>query len=395
MKLRFIRAGTLSGSARKLVLAGMIATVAGAGVATATIAGASTHHNSKSHGSHNSSWQASMKFHTVASPFNAGFTQLLGVNDTGTIAGYYGSGQNAQNPNRGFLLDSPRTNNKGWLRWNYPGAVQTQVVGINATGTLVGFFVTKTGANYGFVNWNGRTWPVAYPKTPRQNSVNQLLGVNDNGIAAGFFNDANGNSHGYLYNIRTRTFFLLQVPVRATSVVITGINNANVIVGFAVVGKATTGFVVKNGVYHALSFGNNTNTQALGVNASGAVVGSFVGKDGKLHGFLWTTTGLHQVDAPLGARGTVINGLNNRGNLVGFFVNAQGQTVGLVVIFSTTKATNYWWNGKIGGVITPVLPSVSPSMVWPSTGASASAGTVTNGGTLSNGGTTSTSGHHW
>jgi probable HAF family extracellular repeat protein len=297
MKLRFTRAGTTSSPARKMVLAGLIAALAVAGVATATIAGASTHRSSSK--SYNSSaWQVSWRYRTVSSPLDSTFTQLLGINNAGTVAGYYGSGADAKHPNKGFTLSSPWTYRGNWHAENYPGSAQTQVVAINTTGATVGFFVTRTGANYGFVNWHGRMWPVAYPKTPRKNSFNQLLGINDNGIAAGFYLDSAGNSHGYLYNIKTRTFFLLRVPVKATSVVITGINNSNVIVGFVVIGKVTVAFVVKNGVFHQLSFGDKTNTQALGVNSSGSVVGSFLDAAGKMHGFLWTTTGMHQIDSP-------------------------------------------------------------------------------------------------
>jgi probable HAF family extracellular repeat protein len=394
MKLRFTRAGTPGGSARKMILAGLIAAVAIAGVATATIASASTRHQSrKSHGS--SSWQASWKYKAVDSYGDSSFTQLLGVNDRGTVVGYYGSGADAQHPNRGFTISSPWTHRGNWHSENYPGSAQTQVVAISTNGATVGFFVTKTGANYGFVKWNGHMWPVAYPKTPKKNSFNQLLGVNDNGIAVGFFVDSAGNSHGYLYNIRTRAFFLLRVPVKATSVVITSINNSNIIVGFIVVGKVTVAFVVKNGVFHQLSFGGRTNTQALGVNSSGSVVGSFLDAAGKMHGFLWTTTGMHQIDSPWGTGGTLINGLNNNGILVGFFIDSKGRTRGFLVIASTTRATNYWWTGNLGGTVTPIQPSTSPSPLWPSTGPSASPGTVTNGGNLTNGGTNASSGTHW
>ena len=261
--------------------------------------------------------------------------------------------------------------------------MQTQIVAINTNGAIVGFFVTRTGANYGFVKWNGRYWPVAYPGSTKRHAYNQLLGVNANGIAAGFFLDAAGNSHGYLYNIRTHTFFLLVVPVRATSVVITAINNTNVIVGFVVVGRVTVAFVIKNGVYHQLSFGGRTNTQALGVNSSGVVVGSFLDAHGKMHGFLWTSTGLHQIDAPLGKGGTLINGVNDRGVLVGFFINARGRTIGVIIIASTTKATNYWWTGNFGGVIAPTTPSPSSSA------------TVPKMNNLTNGGTSANSGTHW
>jgi uncharacterized membrane protein len=337
----------------------------------------------------------SWRYKAVDSPADPTFTQLLGVNNNGSVVGYYGSGADATHPNKGFTISSPWTHRNNWRWQNVPGSVQTQVVAINTFGATVGFFVTRTGANYGFVKWNGHTWPVAYPKTPHKNAFNQLLGVNDNGIASGFYNDAAGNSHGYLYNIRTRTFFLLRVPVRATSVVITGINNSNVIVGFVVVGKVTVAFVVKNGVFHQLSFGGKTNTQALGVNSSGSVVGSYLDAGGKLHGFLWTTTGLHTINSPWGTGGTLINGLNDRGVLVGFFIDAKGRTRGFLVIANTTKATNYWWTGNFGGTIAPTTPRPSASNGWPSIGPSASPGAVTNGGNLTNGGTNANSGTHW
>lgn len=387
MKLRFARAGTSGGPARKILLAGLIAGLAAAGVATATIAGASTHHSSKSSHYNTTSSVVSWGYSAVDAPWDRSFTQLLGINDQGWITGYYGSGATAAHPNRGFLISKPYSHTSNWHSMNYPGAVQTQVVAINSTGTVVvGFFVTRTGANYGFVRWNGHWIPVKYPHTPSKNSFNQLLGINDNGIAVGFFNDSHGHSHGYLYNVRTGAFFLLRVPVPATSVVVTGINNHNVIVGFITTGKVTVAFVIKNGVFHILTFGGRTNTQALGVNASGSVVGSFVDVHGKMHGFLWTSTGLHQIDSPWGTGGTLINGLNNSGVLVGFFIDARGHTQGFIVVASTTLATNYWWSWTNANNVR-VIPSTTPSPL-----PSSSAGVM---GNLTNGGVAATSGAHW
>lgn len=398
MKLRFTRAGTLRSPARKLILAGLIAGVAAAGVATATIAGASTHRDSKRTHTTASTWQATWKFSAATSSNDPSFTQLLGVNDHNQMTGYYGSGEDAKHPNKGFLVDGSWYHHSNWRGENYPGSAQTQVVGISNTGVIVGFFVTRTGANYGFAKWNGHWIPVAYPGSTRSgHPFNQLLGVNDKGIAAGFYNDSAGNSHGYLYNIKTRQFFLLRVPVTATSVVITGVNNNNVIVGFITVGKATVAFVIKNGVFHQLSLGAKTNTQALGVNASGAVVGSFLDAAGVMHGFLWTSTGMHQIDSPwAGKGGTLLNGINNNGVVVGFFVNTKNVTVGLIVVASTTKATNYNWNGRISGTITPIPSNGGLSTMWPTNGSSVKPNAVINGGNLANGGTTTAqSGHHW
>jgi probable HAF family extracellular repeat protein len=398
MKLRFTRAG---GPARKMILAGLISGLAVAGVATATIAGASTHHQQR----YRTAATAPMawKYSALDAPVDRTFTQLLGINDQGSIAGYYGSGADARHPNKGFVVNRPYTHGRDFRWQNFPGSVQTQVVAVNAKGMTAGFYVRHDGANVGFVRWNNHWISVAYPRTPRKNAFNQLLGINDNGIATGFYNDAKGNSHGYLYNVRTRQFFLLRLPVRTTSIIVTGINNQNVIVGFFVTGRTTVAFVIKNGVFHQLSFGGKTNTQALGVNATGSVVGSFVDTAGKMHGFLWTSTGLHQIDSPWGKGGTLINGLNNNGILVGFFIDANGNTRGFIVRATNTWATNYWWNWKTNNAnnantLTPI-PATSPSnptVTWPSTGPSASPGAIVNGnGTMANGGVNAQDGNHW
>ncbi len=70
------------------------------------------------------------------------FTQLLGINNGGTIAGYHGAGTTPQNPNKGFTLTLPAS----FISENFPGSVQTQVVGINNQGATGGFFVDGAGS---------------------------------------------------------------------------------------------------------------------------------------------------------------------------------------------------------------------------------------------------------
>src|SRR5260370_1469557 len=54
----------------------------------------------------------------VQPPFNGvTFTNLLGINNKGAIAGFYGSGQ-AGDPNTGFLLTPPNT----FTPKNFPGS---------------------------------------------------------------------------------------------------------------------------------------------------------------------------------------------------------------------------------------------------------------------------------
>src|SRR5271166_4482509 len=76
----------------------------------------------------------SYTFQTVIDPADTNFTQLLGINNSGTIAGYFGDGTIV--PNNGFTLVLPGA----YTKENYPSSVQTQVVGINNSGETVGFY---------------------------------------------------------------------------------------------------------------------------------------------------------------------------------------------------------------------------------------------------------------
>src|SRR5215475_8468381 len=73
------------------------------------------------------------------------FNQLLGINNNGFIAGYFGSGE-AGHPNKGYVLRPPFAR-VDFGNENFPGSVQTQVTGLNDNGVTVGFFSTMNAAN--------------------------------------------------------------------------------------------------------------------------------------------------------------------------------------------------------------------------------------------------------
>jgi hypothetical protein len=269
-----------------------------------------------------------LRLRTLDDPADPTFNQLLGINDRGRVVGYFGSGADAAHPNKGFRIRSPYTS---FVNENVPGSVQTQVVGINNEGVNVGFSVDGGGATTGFVNLGGRFVPVSDPMTDPAAPLTQLLGINGHEIAVGFYNDRGGAAHGFAYDIRSRAFTPVTLPVAADAVTATGINDHGDVTGFYTVGKTTTAFQLEHtGRFARLSFGQGTNTQALGINDADQVVGSFVDGAGAMHGFLFSHGRLTQVDHPNGAQGTVVNGLNNQGQLVGFYVDAAGNTHGMI-----------------------------------------------------------------
>jgi probable HAF family extracellular repeat protein len=271
-------------------------------------------------------------FRTLDNPADPTFNQLLGINDHGVIAGYFGDGTN--NPNKGYTLASPYSAGD-YTNENFPLSAQTQVTGIDGKGDTVGFYVNSKNSNFGFVDWNGVFTSVSDPSIPSSVKVKttQLLGINNAGIAVGFYLGANGNSHGFEYNQATNAFTPITIP-GGTNVTATGINNDGTVVGFYEAGSGNTeGFLMEGTTILSFEYPGSTTTTPFGVNSGNEVVGSYLDSSGT-HGF----TLLHPIqnptyktlDDPNGIGNTVINGVNDSGDLVGFYVDSAGNTDGFL-----------------------------------------------------------------
>ncbi len=88
----------------------------------------------------------------------------------------------------------------------------------------------------------------------------------------------------------------------------------------------TDGFLKYHGKFIDLAVPGASSTMALGVNDHDEVVGIYTvgsGSAAAMHGFTWTPgRGFITFDDPHGVGTTTINGVNNAGDLVGFYVDA-------------------------------------------------------------------------
>lgn len=275
-------------------------------------------------------------FQTYNNPAGPTFNQLLGINNAGTITGYYGSGAVGQ-PNQGYTLVTPGT----YTNENFTGSSQTQVIGINNVGTTVGFWSNTnigTDANFGFVDQNGVFTNVNNPLAGSSPAVNQLLGVNDQNVAVGFYNDINGNSHGYTFTIAPRVYSPINYN-SAVSLTPTSINNHGEIGGFYTnAGGVTSGFLDSNGTFTSLNAPNATSTMFFGLNNNGMAVGQATiggANDGIIYNSV--TNSWQVLNAPLGIGTTTFNGINDKGSIVGFYVDTNGNTNGLLAVPSVPE----------------------------------------------------------
>ena len=339
-----------------LLAAGVFTLVSSAGASPSGPAGAQTASMPAAAG------HVSYGFRTADDTIDPTFNQLLGINDDGLIAGYFGSGAQGH-PNMGYQLASGSYRNE-----NFPGSAQTQVTGLNNDGVTVGFWSnTNNGpgkdANFGWVNAGGSFRNVNFPAgSPASPAVDQLLGVNDHDVAVGFYTDAKGNNHGYEYDIADNGYSRVLDPGDpGASLTASAINNAGDVAGFYTDAKGTTEAFLKTagGQFTSLAYPGASATNAFGVSSAGMVVGAYTdgsGNSATTHGFTWTAQGgFASVDDPQGTGATTVNGVNDHGDLVGFYTDKGGNTDGFVA----TPAT-----ASVEHVALQAMPQGTATFVW-------------------------------
>jgi hypothetical protein len=318
-------------------------------------------------------------FFVLNNPTDMMFNQLLGINNGNVIVGYFGDGMGVAN--QGYVLvpaNHYSTENFANLPTGGITASQTQAIGINtATGLagatpfpdIVGFYTdAATGLTHGFVDSIGVQSTIDDPAGLPPNvakPLQNLLGVNDALRAAGFWTDNAGNEHGFVAEINTTTTPVaaryteltpaqvnsnlnLSGAAAAVATQTSDINNNNLVCGFYTDGAQNNhGFQVTfNTAMHSfnavLALTPNTNAPTtpllsiptslspFGCNDHGAIVGTYTATNGTVHGFVFDGTDWHNYDAAGSKQtkafdvvGTTINGINNAGNVVGFFSDGE------------------------------------------------------------------------
>jgi probable HAF family extracellular repeat protein len=259
------------------------------------------------------------------------------------------------------------------------GTNGTIAQGINASGQIVGYYIDSSNHTHGF-HYSGGTYTTL--DDPLSPGGTYLTGINASGQIVGYTNPW----QGFLYSNGNFT------TVSGTP---NAINNNGQIVGTRlIVGSGTSGFVYSNGSYTTLNVGG-TGTQALGINDNGQIVGysyfmvglwsptnppfgaplpayyrgpfgvtsfgitysqgpdsygpapyginnqgdivgQYYSADGSVHGFLSNNQTYITLDDPLATQGTIAQGINDAGQIVGTYSDNTSQHGFLLVIIPNT-----------------------------------------------------------
>jgi probable HAF family extracellular repeat protein len=250
-------------------------------------------------------------FSIVDDPTGTLVSEPLGINDLGQVVGDYADSFGVH----GFLYSGGT-----YTTLAVPGATNgTWAYDINNLGQIVGLYKDSNSAEHGFL-YSSSTFSYTPLNDPLGISTTQAHGINDFGMVVGQYTDNNGD-HGFLYN--SGTYTTLNDPSGTEGTQAYGINDAGQIVGNYFDSSGTEhGFLYSGGTYTTLNAPGATNgTEALGINDAGQIAGYYVGSSSAVHGFLYSGGTYTTFDVSPGF--SLLAGINNAGQLVGNYADSS------------------------------------------------------------------------
>jgi hypothetical protein len=259
---------------------------------------------------------------TYAAPIWQSLDAPLGTDGTGVntaagnnIVGCYGNSSGPMGWGwHGFLY-----NGATWTTFDYPGALETAVLGINGT-DLLGWYLDSSSRSNGFL-YNGTTWTTLdFPGA----TATSMYGMSGN-MFAGTYSSASGRNNGFQYDGATWT--TIDYP-GATGTNVLGIFGSS-LYGYYDDSLGRHGFVYHAGQWTVINAPGSDWTIVDGFNGSDYVGEYETGSGGTSHGFLYDGTSWTTLDYP-GALRTGVGGFSNDG-LVGSYLDSSGVEHGFIV----------------------------------------------------------------
>jgi hypothetical protein len=287
--------------------------------------------------------EPSYTFVTVDVPLpngQLGFTDLTDINDEGQIVG--GFTDSLLGP-YGFRLNFKNKVHRTAIRCLGRHVVETAPRSINRHGEIAGIasiiverlkiaqppfktFITKT--NGFFRDRTGNCTILDFPGA----NLTEAVGLNDDGQVVGDYRDANGIFHGFFWD--AGQFTTIDVPFpEATTTAPSGINNIGQIVGFYFDNDVSElfpnghahGFLFDNGIFTRFDFPGAVATFPGDLNDAGQIVGIFAADADSIgRSFILDDGTFTTFDAPFsGVVATEVSGINNRGQIVGRYIQSN------------------------------------------------------------------------
>jgi uncharacterized membrane protein len=250
-------------------------------------------------------------YRTLDDPGAAHGTYAEGINDAGSVAGHY-VGSNLAN--QGYIVQPPY--GSGQYTTIQVNGTACTVDTVNNAGTVAGFFTDSKGT-HGFTLTSGGTLTTIDDPNAVHGTI--VAGINNLGDVVGYYYDSNFAAHGF--SLIGTTFTTINYPGAGTATeagtFAQGINDSRLIVGGAIgptIGNVA--FTFDGTTISKLTVPNSTSSFALGLNDAGNIVGWFKDSGGQ-HGFVDIGGAFTTLDDPNAGLSTQAYGINASGTIAG------------------------------------------------------------------------------
>ncbi len=251
---------------------------------------------------------------------DAVFTIANGINSQGDIVGWY---TDVAGKTHGFFFGR-----HGFVSIDYPQATYTDTWAVNPAGDMAGSYLDSNNVQHGYLLRNGTFTPIDVPGA----TFTAAFGINSEGDIVGHYGvPPTGKMSGFLLRNGTFETYDFAPPNSKFMTCGMGINPEGQIVGHYADTEGIHGFLLKDGILSSINF-PSANTQAYGIDSNDRIVGFFQEKaTGRVHGFVLDRNGaVTQIDIP-GALNNAVRRSNARGDLVGSYVGADLKVHGFLI----------------------------------------------------------------
>src|SRR5260370_39530823 len=216
---------------------------------------------------------------------------------------------------------------------NFPGDTFTQTLGINNSDRIAGYHGATLNRGFTLVLSSKTFTNENFPGSAQT----QVIAINNSSKTAGFYIDAAGTTQGF--TDQRGSFLKVAFPITPFNQLLSQNDSVQAAAHYTTK-AACTGpdhayiFDEFGSALELLNIPASTSAQATGINNSGNVCGFFVDAKGVNHGFLLIRGRFELLHFPASA-GTQALGLNNKGQVVGLYTDSSNNTHGFVYTVST------------------------------------------------------------
>jgi len=207
---------------------------------------------------------------------------------------------------------------QGLTSFIVPGAVATFAKDINVEGVIVGRYETVDGALHGFLRrTTGEIVTIDVPGAVFTNASS----INDQGDIVGQYSAKETPDVRHAFLLRNGRFTTIDAPGSLFTNA-EGINNQGIITGryFPKDEDVPHGYWVRGGRFNSLEFPGATETHAWKSNDRGDIVGGFISAEGRSHVFVKHGDALDMLPLPTNKVISMSNGdINSRGDVLGIY----------------------------------------------------------------------------